>query len=201
LREGVTLAPSAGLVVYATYGSAESQKKVDIGMTPFEGMDLMYLPDISSMLVDTEISEVDLSRIKAGLPVEIRLDAYPDAVFKGEIKTIADLARRKISRITGKQTGAKVFSVTVKVVEQDVRLKPGLSATAEIIVNEHANAFFIPLEAVFVDEQDRTVAYVKKGGSIQARPIVIEESNDRVAVIKEGLQEDEEVLLARPPAI
>jgi multidrug resistance efflux pump len=201
LREGVTLAPSAGLVVYATYGNVESQKKVDIGMTPFEGMDLMYLPDISTMLVDTEISEVDLSRIKIGLPVEIRLDAYSDAVFKGEIKTIADLARRKISRITGKQTGAKVFAVTVKVVDQDVRLKPGLSATAEIIVNQHENALYIPLEAVFVDEQDRTIAYVKKSGSIEARPIVIEESNDRVAVVKDGLQEGEELLLARPPAI
>jgi RND family efflux transporter MFP subunit len=201
LREGVALAPRSGLVVYATYGDVESQKKVDIGMTPFEGMDLMYLPDISSMLVDTEISEVDLSRIKVGLPVEIRLDAYPDAVFKGELKSIADLARRKISRVTGKLTGAKVFSVTVKVVDQDVRLKPGLSATAEIIVNEHENALYVPLEAVFVDEQDRTIAYVKKRGSIEARPIVIQESNDRVAVIKEGLQEGEELLLDRPPAI
>jgi RND family efflux transporter MFP subunit len=201
LREGVTLAPRAGLVVYATYGDVENQKKVDIGMTPFEGMDLMYLPDISSMLVDTEISEVDLSRIKIGLPVEIRLDAYPDAVFKGEIKTIADLARRKISRVTGKLTGAKVFAVTAKVVDQDIRLKPGLSATAEIIVNEYANAFYVPLEAVFVDEQDRTITYVKKRGGIEARPIVIEESNDRVAVVKEGLQEGEELLLERPPSI
>jgi multidrug resistance efflux pump len=201
LREGVALAPRAGLVVYATYGDVESPKKVDIGMTPFEGMDLMYLPDISSMLVDTEISEVDLSRIKIGLPVEIRLDAYPDAVFKGEIKTIADLARRKVSRVTGKLTGAKVFAVTVKMVDQDLRLKPGLSATTEIIVNEHANALFIPLEAVFVDEQDHTIAYVKKKGGIEARPIVIEESNDRVAVVKEGLQEGEELLLDRPPSI
>lgn len=201
LREGVTLAPRAGLVVYATYGNVESQRKVDIGMTPFEGMDLMYLPDISTMLVDTEISEVDLARIRVGLPVEIRLDAYPDAVFKGEIKTIADLAQRKISRISGKQTGAKVFAVTIKVVDQDIRLKPGLSATAEIIVNQHDNAFFIPLEAVFLDEQDHTIVYVKKGGSIEARPIVIAESNDRVAVVKEGLQQDEEILLDRPSSI
>src|SRR5262245_36871245 len=110
----------ARLVVYASYGDAESQKKVEVGMTPFEGMDLMYLPDISSMRVDTEISEVDLSRVKVGLPVEIRLDAYPDAVFKGEVKTIADLARRKVSRVTGKVTGAKVFAVTVKVLDRDV---------------------------------------------------------------------------------
>jgi RND family efflux transporter MFP subunit len=202
LREGVTLAPRAGLVVYATYGDAESQQKVAIGMTPFEGMDLMYLPNISSMMVDTEISEVDLSRIKTGLPAEIRLDAYPDSVFKGEVKTIADLARRKISRITGKMTGAKVFAVTVKVQEQDVRLKPGLSATVEIIVNEYENALYLPLEAIFVDEHDQTIVYLKKrAGGIEAHPVVIIESNDRLAVIKEGLQEGDEVLLGRPASI
>jgi HlyD family secretion protein len=202
LREGVTMAPQSGLVVYATYGDAESQKRVEVGMTPFEGMDLMYLPDISSMRVDTEISEVDLSRVKSGLPVEIRLDAYPDAVFKGEVHTIADLARRKISRVTGKVTGAKVFSVTIKVLDRDVRLKPGLSATVEIIVNEYDNALYLPLEAVFVDEQDQNIVYLKqKTGGIETRPVVIIESNDRVAVIKEGLQEGDEVLLGRPASI
>lgn len=201
LREGVTLAPRAGLVVYATYGDAENQQKVAIGMTPFEGMDLMYLPDISSMLVDTEISEVDLSRIKVGLPVEVRLDAFPDAVFKGEVQTIADLARRKYSRITGRVTGAKVFSVTVILTEQDRRLKPGLSATVEIIVNEHENALYIPLEAIFLDELDQTIVYVKKENGIQSLAVDIIESNDRVAVIKDGLQEDENILLSRPNSI
>ena len=201
LRQGVMLAPRAGLVVYASMGEGESQKKIEVGMTPFEGMDLMYLPDVSSMLVDTEISEVDLSRIKVGLPAEIRLDAYPDVIFKGEIKTIADLAKRKISRITGKPTGAKVFSVTIKVIDQDARLKPGLSSNVDIIVNEYPNALYIPLEAIFQDEQDQTVVYVKKNGKIEVRPIVIVESNDRVAVIKEGFQDGEEVLLDRPNSI
>jgi multidrug efflux pump subunit AcrA (membrane-fusion protein) len=199
LREGVYLAPRAGLVVYATMGDAENPKKISLGMTPFEGMDLMYLPDISSMLVDAEISEVDLSRIKVGLPVEIRLDAYPDAVFKGEIKTISDLARRKVSRITGKATGAKVFDVTIKVLDQDVRLKPGLTANVDIIVNQHADVLYIPLEAIFLDEQDQTVVYVKNDrGQIESRRLVLGESNDRIAIVKEGLQEREKICLARP---
>jgi HlyD family secretion protein len=199
LREGVYLAPRAGLVVYATMGDAENPKKISLGMTPFEGMDLMYLPDISSMLVDAEISEVDLSRIKAGLPVEIRLDAYPDAVFKGEIRTIADLARRKISRITGKATGVKVFDVTIKVLDQDGRLKPGLTANVDIIVNQYDDALYIPLETIFMDEQDQTVVYVKNDhGRIESRLVELGESNDRVAIVKEGLQEGEKVCLSLP---
>lgn len=198
LRQGVVLAPRAGLVVYALTGDAENQKKISVGMIPFEGMDLMYLPDISSMMVDTEISEIDLAKTQVGQPVEIRLDAYPDVVFKGEVSYLADLAKRKISRITGKATGAKVFDVTVKVLDQDRRLKPGLTATLDIIVNQHKEALYVPLEAVFLDEQDQTVVYVKSGGRIKARSINIVESNDRVAIVQEGLQEGDEVLLGRP---
>lgn len=201
LRQGVVLAPRAGLVVYAMTGDAEAPKKIAVGMTPFEGMDLMYLPNVSTMMVDTEISEVDLAKLHIGLPVEIRLDAYPDAVFNGELVYIADLAKRKISRITGKATGAKVFDVTVKVTGEDKRLKPGLTATLDLIVNEYANELFLPLEAVFVDEQDQTVVYVKNKNDISVRVVQILESNDRVAVVKEGLQDGDEVLLNRPSTL
>lgn len=201
LRQGVVQAPRAGLVVYAMTGDAENQKKITVGMTPFEGMDLMYLPDVSTMLVDVELSEVDLSKVLIGQPAEIRLDAFADTLFSGEVSYIADLAKRKISRITGKPTGAKVFDVTVKVNATDKRLKPGLTTTTEVIINQYQDAIFIPLEAVFLTEEDETIVYVQKNGNIETRPIVIQESNDRVAVIKEGLQEGEELLLARPESI
>ncbi len=201
LRQGVVFAPRAGLVVYAMTGDVENQKKITVGMIPFEGMDLMYLPDVSSMMVDTEVSEVDLAKLRLNLPVEIRLDAYQDVVFNGEVVYIADLAKRKISRITGKATGAKVFDVTIKVRDQDKRLKPGLTATLDLIVNQHAQALYLPLEAVFVNEQDQTIAYVKNKGGIEMRVIQIEESNDRVAIVKDGLRRDEEVLLGRPATI
>ncbi|MFQ5632030.1 MAG: HlyD family secretion protein, partial [bacterium] len=70
LREGFILAPRAGLVVYATVGAEGEAKKITVGMIPFEGMDLMYLPDVSSMMVDVEISEVDLSKVKMQLPAK-----------------------------------------------------------------------------------------------------------------------------------
>ncbi len=94
-----------------------------------------------------------------------------------------------------------MFGITVKVLDQDVRLKPGLTATLEIIVNEHENALYIPLEAIFVNEQDQTVVYVKNRNGIETRPVVIVESNDRVAIIKDGLQEGEEILLDHPNSI
>lgn len=201
LRQGAVLAPRAGLVVYAMTGDVENQKKISVGMIPFEGQELMYLPDISSMMVDTEISEVDLARVNNGMPVEIRLDAYTGAVFKGQVTYIADLAKRKISRVTGKATGAKVFDVTIQVLDQDKRLKPGLTATLDIIVGQHENILSIPLEAVFLDDQDQTITYVKRRGGVDVRRIHIIESNDRVAVVKDGLDAGEEILLGRPSSL
>lgn len=201
LREGVVFAPRAGLVVYATFGDGEIRRKITVGMTPLEGMDLLYLPNVSSMLVDIQVSEVDLEKLKIGLPAEVRVDAYPEVVFKGEIKYIADLAKRKLNFMTGKASGAKIFEVTLHVHDRDLRLKPGLTATLDIILNEYANALYIPVDGIFFDGEGKTFVYAKTPGKITARPISIGESNDRFVIIKEGLQEGDEILLSRPSAL
>lgn len=195
---GVMLAPREGLVVYAMVGDPGSSRKVQVGMTPFEGMDLMYLPDLSSMIVETEISEVDLARVKVGYSADLRLDAYADTVFGGEVALVSGLARQKVSRVTGKATGLKVFDVTIKVLDQDQRLKPGLTATADILVAEYPEALYIPISAIFLDEFDKTIAYVNGAFDVETRALKIADSSDRVAVVSEGLAEAEEVLLGMP---
>ena len=201
LREGVMLAPRAGLVVYATSGTAEEAKKISVGMVPFQGMDLMYLPDVSSMLVDTEVGEVDLARVRVGEPAAVMLDAFPGVSFKGEVMTVANLAKRKINRATGKQTGAKVFDVTIRVLADDPRLKPGLSSTVEILCHQYENALTVPLEAVFYDENEKPFVYVRKHGKVESRAVEFSDSNDRVAVVKKNLEMNDEVLLAPPGSL
>jgi HlyD family secretion protein len=198
---GAMVAPRDGLVVYAHVGDPGSNRKVQVGMTPFEGMDLMYLPDLSSMIVETEISEVDLARVVVGSKAELRLDAYPDLVFRGEVTLVSGLARPKVSRVTGKPTGIKVFDVTIAVLDVDERLKPGLTVTADILVNAYEEALYIPIAAVFLDELDRTIAYVDARGGVEPRPIEVADSSDRVAVVTNGLELGEEVLLGLPTTL
>ena len=198
LDEGTVYAPRDGVVVYATSGDATKPLKISVGMIPFEGQPLLYLPDTSSMVVDAEISEFDLGKVQPGSRAELRLDAYPEARFAGEVAKVGALARQKISRITGKATGVKVFDVQVKVLDDDERIKPGLSTTVDFLVSEHADALYVPLAAVFLDELDRTVAYVKNGGSVEERPVELGASTDRIAIIAQGLAEGDEVLLVAP---
>lgn len=198
LDAGVVFAPRGGLVVYATFGGESSGRKIMIGMTPFEGMDLMYLPDVSSMRVDTEISEVDLSKVKLGSPVTLTLDAYPGAMFNGEVVLVSTLARRKISKITQKPTGIKVFDVTIQVTDTDERLKPGLTTTADIMVSEHKNVLSVPIASVFLDDDDRTVLFIEKKSGVAAVPIEVVASSERAAIVNGEIVEDDRVLLSPP---
>ena len=200
LDAGVVTAPRGGLVVYATFGGAGG-RKIMVGMTPFEGMNLMYLPDVSSMRVDTEISEVDLSKVKIGSPVTLTLDAYPDAVFSGEVTLVSTLARQKISKITQKPTGIKVFDVTIKVTDKDDRLKPGLTTTANILVSEHQGVLSVPIASVFLDDDDNTVLFVETDGGVNAIPIEVVASSERAAIVTGEISESARVLLAPPIAL
>jgi HlyD family secretion protein len=200
LDEGLLHAPCDGVVVYASGGEAANPVRISVGMIPFEGQPLLYLPDTANMVVDAEISEFDLGKVRLGSRAELRLDAYPEARFAGEVVSIGALARQKISRITGKPTGMKVFDVKVKVLDNDERLKPGLSTNLDILVSEHAAALYLPLEAVFLDELDRTVAYRKNGRGVEQRLLELGGSTDRIAIVTQGLQEGDEVLLVAPEA-
>ena len=198
LDEGLLHAPRDGVVVYASGGDAAAPRKIAVGMIPFEGMPLLYLPDTSNMLVDVEISEFDLGKVRVGSPAELRLDAYPELRIEGEVASIGALARQKISRVTGKPTGVKVFDVGVRVLGEDPRLKPGLTTGVEILVSEHPGALYLPLAAVFVDELEHTVVYLREGRGAEERAVELGGSTDRIAIVTKGLAEGDEVLLAAP---
>jgi len=199
LDEGELVAPRDGVVVYAVHGDATSPRKIAVGMLPFEGMDLMYLPDPESMTAEVEISEYDLAKIRVGSEAVLRLEAYPEVPFRGRIARIGSLARQKISRATGKPMGLKVFDVSVDVLDRDERLRPGLTVQVEILVSEHPDALYVPVAGIFVDELDRLVAYRRDAGGWEPRPLALEGSTDRVVIVGDGLEAGDEIALVRPP--
>ncbi len=197
LKKTELRAPRDGLVVYAKAAGDKSAEKVQLGMVLFEGQPLIYLPDISTMVADTEVNEIDIGKVNLSGPVEVRLDAYPGAVFEGKILKIGSLAKLKQTR-AGTATAIKVFEVTVKIDEKDPRLKPGLSATLDIIVDRQEDVISIPLSAVVSRRGDYFV-FVSNGKKIEERKVVLGASNEQRVVVKEGLRPGEQVLLAPPP--
>jgi HlyD family secretion protein len=191
-------APKEGLAVYATVGGERSAEKVQLGMIPFEGQPILYLPDMSTMVVDIEVNEIDIGKIRIGGPVEVKLETYPDITFRGTILQIGSLARLKQMQ-NGAASSIKVFDVTVKIEDTDPRLKPGLTATLDIIIDRQKDALPVPLSAV-MSRGGEDIVFVVNAGKVEPRKIISGLSNEHRVMVREGLRPGERVILAPSPS-
>jgi len=189
LQNMTITAPIPGLVVYMEIWKGGTMEKVQEGDSPWGGQGLINLPDLSVMIVETTISEVDVSKVEIGRKAELTLDAIPGPVFTGTVSEISTLARRKES---GSQIN--VFDLDVLIDSADARLKPGMSAKVDIIIDEYDNVLSVPLEAVF-ERDDTTVVYAKSGKKI---PVALGKRNDYSVIITSGLEEGNELRLVDP---
>jgi len=185
-------APAPGLVVHKETWKGSEMSKVKVGDTPWRGMALIELPDLSVMMVETSISEVNVSKVAVEQEVEIKLDAYPEPTFHGKVVEVAVLASEDEGA-----SDAKVFDVVVRIDESDPVLRPGMSATARIIVDRQPDRMWVPVEAVF-DRGERMVVCETAGSGFKEREVILGARNDNYVVIESGLDPDATVSLVDP---
>jgi HlyD family secretion protein len=182
-----------GIVVYKDVFFGSEQRRPQVGDQVWANQPLLILPDISKMVVETQIRETDIHKVERNQRVKVRVDAYPDLRFTGEVSLVGTLAREERER-----RGAKFFSVTVLVHESDPRLRPGMTARVEIEVEERKDALYVPLDAVF-ERDGRHVVYLAGHGT-REREVVLGPSNDDFVVVESGLARGDRVLLRDPEA-
>ncbi|MCF7811061.1 efflux RND transporter periplasmic adaptor subunit [bacterium] len=185
-------APSPGLVVYKEIWKGGTMDKIKVGDTPWRGQALIELPDLSVMLVETSVSEINISKVKVGQDAEIKLDAYPDPIFHGKIIDVAVLASTNEG-----VSDARVFDVEIRIKESDELLRPGMSASARIIVDEIPDKIWIPIEAIF-DRDGNKIVWAASGGGFKQQEVKLGERNDNFVVIESGLKSDDLVALIDP---
>lgn len=187
------IAPMEGLVVYEiNWGTG---RKVAIGDTPWSGMTLISLPDLSTMESMTYVNEVDVSRVRKGLEVLVKLDAFQDSTFKGKISSVASLGKNK-----DRDSKIKVFEITVEIYSQSEILKPGMTTSNKLIINEISDVIYIPQEAVF-EKEGKKIAYVKNGSGFDETSVELGEKSENYVVVTKGLNVDDEVALRDPNLI
>ena len=184
-------APIDGLVVYKEIWGGSGMKKVQVGDTPWPGMPVIGIPDLSVMQAKTTVNEVDISKIEKEQNAIITVDALEGATYYGKITRLAALARREES------TNVKVFDVEVTIDSTDGALRPGMTCDCRIITERIPEALSIPLQSVF-QKEGKTVVYVMGVRGPFAREVVVgPKSSDRI-VILEGLEVDDRVCLRDP---
>jgi len=158
--------------VKAPYNGYITQRYIEEGSVVTSGIssvvagtNLFQIGDPSTKIIKANISEVDIGKVTVGADVRIMLDAYPDTSFAGLI--------RHISPVGALQQGRNVvtFKTEVEILDEDPRLRPGMSCDVDVIINKVDSTLYLPIESVYEktegSEEEGTetktnIVYVKK---------------------------------------
>jgi len=203
LREQIShcqlYAPGDGLVVYFQSEQERSgfgqQSTIAQGEQVREGQRLIRIPSLDQMLVNTRVHEAMVSRVKSGLPVDIRLDAFPDLILKGTVRTVGTVAMKPEWRSS---SDVKMYLTTVTIDGAVPGLKPDMTAECTIRIDATpGKVLTVPVQAIVGGAElgpNRKV-YVKTPGGWEEREIVLGLNNEKMVEVKSGLKEGEQVIL------
>lgn len=185
--EFVITAPKDGMVIYSR--SWDGKVKTGSQVRAFNPI-VAELPDLSEMISITYVNEVDISRVRKGQDVKIKVDAFPDNDYTGAVLQVANIGEQ----LRGYDT--KVFEVVIKLNESDSILRPAMTTANEIVTDVLEDKIFIPLEALYKD----SINFVYK--DVDGRPVkqevIISWTNENQVVIAEGLTPEDRVYLTVP---
>jgi HlyD family secretion protein len=154
------------------------------------GTPAFRLDNISRLLVDVEISEVDINRVKVGQDVFMSFDAILDREYNGKVAEVAPVG---IS-----QQGIVNFRVRVLLIDPDELVKPGMTAAVNIVVNQLENVLLVPNRAVRVVDGQRVV-YILVDGDLEKIEISLGASSDTHSEILDGDLKPDDLIVLNPP--
>ncbi len=155
-------APMDGVVTYLNVEEGEIAQ----AQTAFtQGKTLMMISDLSAFEVEVDVDETEIAKLQLGQYADIRLDAFRDTTFAGEIAEIGNSARVQGE---GTENYSTNFLVKVRLVETNPLIRPGMSATVDITSAKELNALLIPYASVVTREFDTdSVAVLVYGESAE----------------------------------
>ena len=148
------------------------------------------LDDLGRLLVDVEVSEVDINSIAVGQPVLLDFDAILDKTYTGEVT--------ETSPIGTSVQGVVNFNVVVELLDPDEAVKPGMTAAVSVIVNRIDDVKLVPNRAIRILDGDRVI-YILVDGVPQPVPVVLGASSDLYSEVLEGDVEIGDVIVLNPP--
>jgi HlyD family secretion protein len=164
------------------------------GDQAWTGAAIAEIPDMSEMRIELKMEEVDRGKLKLGQNLRIRVDAIPEKEFTAALDWISPIAQLIYK---GGGTSEKTFPARATLKNLDSRLRPGMSATAEIIIERSPNVLLIPVRASFT-HNGKPAVYLEKGQQFLTRPITVGKRNDEDIIVTGGVKEGDMVTLENP---
>lgn len=220
LKEVTIVSPMAGVV---TRRNVEEGEIAIMGTLNNAGTTLLTIADLSTIETELEVDETEVTHMKLGDKAKVTLDAFPDTSFTGEVTEMGNSPI--VSGASAAQQGVD-FKVIVTILDTIPKVRPGLSADAEITVAAKKDALTIPIQSLTARRRrdlkgykapvDSTKAdttktgagekeiegvFAVKGGKAQFRPVKVGISSQKYFEVVSGLEAGEKIVSGNFTAI
>lgn len=190
-----------------------------LGTISNQGSDIMTISDLSKMECQVEVGETDVTSVNIGDTAKIEIDAFPNKIFTGYVYEIANTAK---TTGVGTQDAVVNFIVKIRIINNDVDLRPGMSCTVDIEVEKRNNVLAVPIQSVTTREEmkndgmgkdsenenmkreseeklnrkqkPKEVIFVVENNSSKKEEVKTGISDDAYIEVLEGVKEDQEVV-------
>lgn len=151
---------------------------------------IMVIADRSKMYVEAEVDETEVPKIKIGNLVNIKIDAFPDEVFKGKVVRVGAYP------LTASTTGevGVTYPVEIEILNSNDKLLPEMNASAEILVNSKDNVLVVPYSAIGKYD-DNVFVWLSKGGRAKKVKIKTGLEGDNGIEVVSGIKEGDTLLI------
>jgi len=152
---------------------------------------LLTVADLSRLVVKMKISEMDVLKLKEGMDVKVTVDALPGLVFPSKVTLVSPQAEKDSNNL-------KNFKVEVTLLKSDARLKPGMTARVDGLLDSRKKVLKLSLSGVF-EEGGKEFAYRAGGGAKPEKaPLKLGLRSEMDAEVLEGVKEGDKFLTEKP---
>ncbi|MBI9032600.1 efflux RND transporter periplasmic adaptor subunit [bacterium] len=179
----------SGTVITRTVEEGEMVSSIGLGNS--DGTAIMQIADLSKMIVNSNINEIDINKYQEGQTATITIPANPDHIYNGVITQVAAMASNV--------NNAKVFPIEIELSDVDNLIKPGMTAEITIKGQSKSDIPIIPITALFSNEKGQDVVYTIENGQVKDTKVIQTGINNmsHVEVIS-GVEVGEEISLVPP---
>ncbi|MGV8049209.1 MAG: efflux RND transporter periplasmic adaptor subunit [Anaerolineaceae bacterium] len=157
------------------------------------GTQAVQVSDLSRLIVETPISEVDIPNVQVGQPVELVFDAFFDDTYTGTVS--------EVSQVGVSQQGVINYTVTIELENGLEVIKPGMTAGVTIMIEEKPDVFVVPSEAVTTNDGLDVVYVLRDGVPVMEEVKIGSYSNNEVEILAADIEEGELIVLNPPSSI
>lgn len=154
---------------------------------------LMKLVDVSRLLVDVEVLESEIGRLRVKRKAEVTVNAYPSERFEGSINRINPVVdpRSKTVKVTVELKQAAIQQATTY---QPITLRPGMFAMVKLESEILSNRLLVPKDALLVRDH-RTLVFIAQGGLAKWQYVEVGEENEQSIEARSGISTGDTVIV------